>query len=345
MNKTDIEYLDYTWNPIAMRCTPVSEGCAHCWHLRMADRLAGNPKICSQYRNAYSGGNFVLNTDEVRAPMKLQQRQRIGVQFMGDLFHEHILEEWLWEIFATMAETPQHTYIIITKRPERMCKTLNNPWFWACVEGTCQKRHHDRTGEDPSMWLAVHGPLPNVIGMVTAETQEWADIRIPWLLKTDLACRGLSIEPMLGPVSFRWAKWHTYSREPGVINGHLDGMMGLSWVILGGESGHGARPMHPDWVRSVRDQCQTAGVPFFFKQWGEWAPTKEGQYNSFLYPHQGYMSHEGSEARLPSPGNGYCYSSPDLIKRGCAHVTKIGKKAAGRLLDGREWLEIPEGRP
>lgn len=148
----------------------------------------------------------------------------------------------------------------------------------------------------PESWLS--NPRRNVWLGTTAENQEWWDKRIPALRKTPAACRFVSVEPMLGPVL-----------------GEVDG---IDWVICGGESGRGARPMHPDWARSLRDQCQAAGVPFLFKQWGEWEPivTTTGE--------------------LESPFGYHVESKLGFVN--------VGKKAAGRLLDGREWHQFPEVR-
>lgn len=370
MASTKIDWADKAWNPVT-GCSPISEGCAHCYAQRMAKRLAG--------RCGYPADDpfrVTLHEDKLTEPYTWKKPKRVFAGSMCDLFHEDVLEEWLWEIFATMAEHPRHTFIIITKRPERMCEVLNDLSFWACVEGTCQKRYHERTGEDPSLWLAVHGPLPNVIGMVTVENQKWADIRIPWLLKTELACRGVSLEPMLGEVDLGKYLWKTcsdcggqmltgsdgeaclcarYSSRPGYERLRL-----LDWFIVGGETGPGARPMHPDWVRKVRDDCHAAGVPFFFKQWGEWLPICEDRsglidacYRSNKKAHEDQdqdtldelygktcmveryvMHHDGS---LHQP------LEPCAFRHGNNPMTifKVGKKAAGHLLDGREWREIP----
>jgi protein gp37 len=295
MNKTNIEYLDYSWNPLAMRCTPVSEGCVHCWHITMADRLKNNPKMPAGRRDSYSGGPPVLIEDELAAPVKLKKPSVIGVQFMGDLFHEDVPYKWIERIFGEMWDARQHTYLILTKRPHRMKKFISD-YQEGLIPLTAWPNEYDH------VYLGV-----------TAENQQRADERIPILLQIPAAKHFVSIEPMLGPVSLRSPP----ARGRGFRQ--WDQIHKLDWIIVGGESGPGARPMHPDWPRSVRDQCQEAGVPFFFKQWGE-----------HCYPEQ--MPEDTFREADAYHGHGLDYNAP----------YKVGKKKAGRLLDGREWTEVPE---
>lgn len=261
MQKTKIEYLTHTWNPIAMCCTPVSAGCANCWHLRMAHRMAFNHNTISLTRaGAYGGGNPILVEDELSAPLRLRKPARIGVQFMGDLFHENITNEMISKIVCKMTVAIKHTFFILTKRPERMFKFYTHPQPWP-------------TAKLPNVWLGV-----------SVEDQKTADERIPLLLQTPAAHRWVSYEPALGPVDFtalaheenftrRDGKWTLFSNA---LTGErstspYSGVTGpkLDWLVMGGETGSRARPMHPDWARSVRDQCHAAGTPLFFKSWGE----------------------------------------------------------------------------
>lgn len=283
MSATKIEYLDRSWNPIAMRCTPCSPGCAHCWHLAMCKRHAANPTLPKALREARGGGKPVLLEDVLTAPLRWRKPQRIGPMFMGDIGHPDIPFEWLDRLFAVMALTPQHGYVVLTKRPERMLEYLSDP------------RTNERTARAsvflvPNETLAQKGiapelqqeamagwtkwPLPNVGGLVTVCNQEEADRNIPINLQTPWAWRGVSIEPMLGPIDFWPNRWLYERDELGAC--HCCKMSvrcrsnpsfpRLDWVILGGETGPGARPMDLNWARSVRDQCQAAGVPFFFKK-------------------------------------------------------------------------------
>jgi len=246
MNKTTIEYLDYTWNPIAMRCAPISGGCSNCWHLRMCDRLATNPNFSDEIRAAYAGKSPPRIIEKrLEEPGHTKKGGIVGVQFMGDLFHDDVPEEEIMKVFDVILDTPHHTYQILTKRPQRM------KWI--------VKQFTDYIVEQlPSnIWLGV-----------TAENQETADERIPWLLKTPAAVRFVSVEPMLGPVDLRningaLASWWQSGAIDCVDAGDLH------WLIVGGETGHGAREMKAEWAISLYEQCRGAGVPFFFKKPGD----------------------------------------------------------------------------
>ncbi len=250
MNKTKISYLSHTWNPIAMRCTPISAGCANCWHLAMAKRLAKNLSIHPDYRNAYAGGAPVLDEKELGAPFHLKKPARIGVQFMGDLFHED-LPNFVSSIWSTMKRCPHHIFFVLTKRPEGV------------------KEVFDYTLSDD--------PLPNVWLGVSVENQKTADERIPILLQIPAAHHWISIEPMLNEVDLDEYLWkfnknyqpprffdegETYNVRPTLPSEEI------SWIVLGGETGPHARPLHLAWARSIRDQCRAAAIPFFFKSWG-----------------------------------------------------------------------------
>jgi protein gp37 len=160
---------------------------------------------------------------------------------MSDLFHQDVPDEYIADVFAVMAQVPQHTFQILTKRHARMRSLLSSP------------RWSELLTRDPNVWpsdLDPELPLPNVWLGVSVEDQKWANIRVPALLDTPAAVRFISAEPLLGPVQF----------------GH--DLAGIDWVIVGGESGPGARPMHPDWALTIRDDCETNDVAFLFKQWG-----------------------------------------------------------------------------
>lgn len=243
-----IGYIDRTYNPIAMRCSPVSEGCANCWHLNMDRRLANNPNIPADQRAAYYGGLPVM-THRLNDPLHWRKPQRVAVQFMGDLFHESVLFEMVLSIFDRMQQCPQHTFLLLTKRPQRMLEFCRNFGIG-----------------DANEWPA------NIWAGVTVENQVRSDERIPILLQLPAAKRWVSVEPMLGPVDC--GSW--LEERPGCGGGsaHPDceecwwQSNQIDWVVCGGETGPGARPMHPEWVRSVRDQCQEAQVPFWVKAMG-----------------------------------------------------------------------------
>ncbi len=280
-------------------------------------------------------------------PLRLKKPRRIFVNSMSDLFHENVSDEMLDKIFAVMALCPQHTFQVLTKRPERMLAYSGVGGFShrICVQMRAI------TGSSSSRFRY---PSPNVWLGVSVENQKTADERIPLLLQTPAAGRFVSAEPLLGDVDLScWLEptgVECMDICPGrrfVKDGEIEAVLhrgetipicpdcgleatwtgydeGLDWVIAGGESGPGARPMHPDWVRSMRDQCVAAGVPFFFKQWGE--------FTSEQCP--------GVEVVLSTLQPGQCVASG--VKGHHTLYTRVGKKAAGALLDGREWKQFPE---
>jgi protein gp37 len=304
MNKTKIEYLDYTWNPLAMRCTPISEGCQNCWHLVMTNRLTANPLLPREEQLAYADpsdpdkGPPVLREKELEAPHHRKKSARIGVQFMGDLFHESISSYLIQSTFLSMGEAEWHKYFILTKRPGRMFKEL------IILFDT------DKYGMDipACFWFGI-----------SAENQKTADERIPILLEIPEIKRWLSIEPMLSEIDIE-----PYLSEDPDIN---PSMRIPDWIVCGGETGPNARPLHPDWVRFLRDQCQAAGVPFFFKAWGEWAPCD-------------HFHQIGYGLKLPWPVMQFGEGQYNIPGQG-AMMTRCGHKRASRLLDGREWIETP----
>lgn len=281
MNKTGIEYLSHTWNPIAMRCTRVSAGCQNCWHLRTAVRHANNKTIRPAIREARGGGEFALLEDELGAPLKLRKPARIGVQFMGDLFHESISLEWIARVFEAMAAETHHTYLLLTKRPDRMRAMLgyDSPLRAKYGRGTwC-----DRTPEklQPYIWLGV-----------SVEDQATADERIPELLKIPAAVRFVSYEPALGPVDFldampmcdecggsgeitdpdhdlhpsRTGDGENETWCPVCTDAGEAKIFGLDWAIAGAETGLARRNADHEWFRKARDQCRATAIPFFFKK-------------------------------------------------------------------------------
>lgn len=234
MNKTTIDYLTHTWNPIAMRCTPVSEGCKYCWHLAMCKRIEGNRKVSRERRFGAAGGDPVLLTDELGAPLRRRAPSRIGVQFMGDLVHEAVRYEDIHAVFSVMYVcrpcfgNPAHEFLVLTKRPDRLCRFVDYRLAQAGVW----------PGGYPHVWLGV-----------TCENQQTILERVLQLLACPAAVRWVSCEPLLEAVVF----------SPAML-------AGLHWVVAGCESGPKRRPANLKWFRSLRDQCRAAGVPFFLKQ-------------------------------------------------------------------------------
>ena len=228
MNQTRIEWADVTWNPIT-GCTPISEGCEHCYAARMAKRLAGRfgyPKD-DPFR-------VTFHPDRLTEPLHWKKPRKIFVCSMGDLFHEDVKPDWIDRILSIIRRTPQHTYMVLTKRAVRMMHYMLAQW----------------PPPPRNMWLGV-----------TAENQRTANERIPLLLDTPAALRFVSVEPMLSAVDLneRELLCHTWRR--GLTIGIY-----LDWVICGAETGPGARSMNYNWGRELHDQCQSVEIPFFFKK-------------------------------------------------------------------------------
>ena len=211
--KTTIEWTEMSWNPVT-GCTKVSPGCKHCYAETMANRLIamGSPR----YR---AGFKVMLQEDLIDLPRRWRAPRTIFVNSMSDLFHDEIPTEYIARVFRTMADCPQHTFQVLTKRAERLVR-IAPQLDWT-----------------PNIWMGV-----------SVENQKYTS-RIALLQRVPAHVRFLSIEPMLGPID-------ELSLE------------GIHWVIVGGESGRGARPLEREWVVNVFRQCRAAHVPFFFKQWG-----------------------------------------------------------------------------
>ena len=250
--------------------------------------------------------------------------RRIFVENQSDLFGEWVTDEMLDHIFAVMALCPEHTFQVLTKRPERMQNYLSKAQhrlgeivFINALRGIGSIDPESIRHPESRRW-----PYPNFWLGVSVENQAAADERIPLLLQTPAAVRFISAEPLLGPVNIGtwWGWWchheDSYSEEEtnATICRQCDELVFLDWVIVGGESGHGARPMDPAWARSLRDQCANASVPFFFKQWGAWLG----------------VGQDGGEGR------------DGAQELNCSDVpVRVGKKAAGALLDGVENKAFP----
>jgi protein gp37 len=267
-----IEWTDATWNPIT-GCTMVSAGCTNCYAMTLAaGRLRHHSSRAGLTRG--TGGRAVwtgevrLNEQWLDQPLRWRRPRMIFVCAHGDLFHESVPDGWIDRVFAVMALAPHHTFQVLTKRPERARAYLADDATLGRFIRTISK-----IADDMGMQITTRHANDGLPGMSLAnvwlgtsvEDQATADSRIPHLLATPAAVRFVSAEPLLGPVVL-----------PGSFLGLVDhGRFGdgrLDWLIVGGESGAGARPMHPDWARSLRDQCSTAGVAFFMKQMAKKAP-------------------------------------------------------------------------
>jgi protein gp37 len=289
MSDTPIEWTDVTWNPVR-GCARVSPGCEHCYAERVAHRFSGpggkyeGLTVLGKKGPRWSGAaRFV--PEKLGEPLSWRKGRRVFVNSMSDLFHADVSNEQIAAVFGVMAACPQHTFQILTKRPERMlewfgwiveqlpsCHTYGAArgvrWY-AADEPVLRDRVRVSYYGTPDLW---RWPLPNVWLGVSCEDQQRADERILLLLQCPAAVRFVSAEPLLGPIDFgtEWlaSKLGRYpfpnlEPEHRTRSIHL-----LDWIIVGGESGHGARPCHVDWIRSIVEQCKGAEVACFVKQLG-----------------------------------------------------------------------------
>jgi len=314
-----------TWNPVTgcTKLSPASPGCQNCYASTFAERFRGAPGHYFE-----RGFDVQLRPEKLDQPIRWRKPRRIFVNSMSDLFHDDVPTDFIAKVFAIMALAPQHTFQLLTKRHGRMGALLR--------DGEFQQQVYDAWGQlempkgRPSMedWPWSGWPLPNVWLGVSAEDQKRADLRIPALLDTPAAVRFISAEPLLGPIDLsRFVE----------DDGEKFDLPPLSWVIVGGESGPGARPMHPDWARSLRDQCVAAGVPFLFKQWGEWAPNQHPPLRACVCDW-----YDGREADICRNDPCRKLSKPPYVDDPRAQMQRVGKKRAGRELDGRTWDQYPE---
>jgi protein gp37 len=351
-----------TWNPIRARhaqtgkrgwhCEKVSPACEHCYAEALNAKAGDTGGTGLSYKPGHrQNGDTEIYLDEktLLQPLSWRAPRGVFVCSMTDIFGDWVKDEWLDRIFAVMALCPQHRFAVLTKRPKRMREYFrpDPPGFGArdridnvvlnwCLENNKSVLKSGRMDCINDGYDACERwPLPNVRLGVTAEDQPRADERIPDLLGTPAAVRFVSIEPMLGPVDLADISWPAPLKdrfaESDDISDSFDatryeraGHARLDWAICGGESGPSARPMSMYWAQSLRDQCRAAGVPFFFKQWGEWLPGPQ----SYL------TSRELSRFKV--------------VETPCEHRAVgcfsfcVGKKRAGRLFDGKEYSEFPE---
>ena len=356
-----IEWTDATWNPVR-GCTRVSDGCKNCYAERVAMRQS-NPGgayegLVHQTSQGPKWTGVIRTVPELLDwPLRRRKPSRVFVNSMSDLFHEDVEVEFIADVFAAMAYARQHTFQVLTKRPERMLKILTDgDWINDTYDGATALAHDvacevlGRRGEfDPNRRrrddiraFNPALPLTNVWLGVSVEDQATADERIPLLLQTPAAVRWISAEPLLGPILLRR---HIDVTRDSVVEGQIVvDHSRLDWVVAGGESGPKARPSHPDWFRSLRDQCAAAGVAYFFKQWGNWRPigplyedndTAEHldalDTDPDIYPKECWVTPSGH--RWP-PSDGQAPVGTWAMCRDTKFVT-------GRELDGRTHDEYP----
>jgi protein gp37 len=278
-DRSSIEWTQATWNPTT-GCDQTSPGCDNCYALTLARRLKamGNPKYQTDGAVGTSGPGFrlTLHDNELALPYRWARPRVVFVNSMSDLFHKNVPLGFIKDVFAVMADTPRHTYQLLTKRSKRLLQIAER-LEWA-----------------PNIWMGV-----------SVETDRYS-FRVDHLREVGAAVRFISAEPLLGPLE------------------SLD-LSGIDWLIAGGESGKVARPMHPTWVRQLRDACEQTGTPFFFKQWGTWAPASLESELSVTVGGDRVRS----SALLGVPG------APAPVKR-------MSRASAGRQLDGRTWDAMPQ---
>lgn len=300
VENSKIEWTHHTFNPW-IGCQKVGPGCDHCyaeaWDARGLQRQETRWGAHAG-RTRTSPANWRKPLAWDKAAKSAGERHRVFCASLADVFDKHasILPEWRADLWALIKSTPNLDWMLLTKRPGNIAKMLPEDW------GRGYR----------NVWLGC-----------TVVNQEEADRDVPKLFEVPAAVRFLSMEPLLGPIKI-------FDNSPGP---DPDSLL-LNLIIVGGESGPGARPMHQDWVRSLRNQCVAAGAAFHFKQWGEWGPTERS---------------DEIDARITMPGqniNVWAWpdgKTKDSWKHGPVSV-RVGKRAAGRLLDGRTWDEMPEVR-
>ncbi len=378
-DRTAIEWTDASWNPIRARskatgkvgwhCTHVSEGCRNCYseslNMRLGTGLAYKPGHAADIE-------VFLDEKMLLQPLRWRRPRMIFLGSMTDVFADFVTDVMFDRIFAVMALCPHHTFQLLTKRPERMRAYLSHPdhavrWF-RIIDDEWAMAHQDLSFER----VTPNTSLRNVWLGTSCEDQAAADLRVPDLLATPASTRFVSAEPLLGPIDFQWIA-EPDDEADGVIDallgcnwidgrgrgvaytparpGHQDRAMTrevvevrttkLDWIIVGGESGPHARPMHPAWARSIRDQCAAAGVAFHFKQHGEWVrhtPVAGGDLGGDVRRGRVAVVHPTGEDDVAiSRRTGGRSTIP-----GTCYVERVGKKAAGRLLDGVTHNGMPE---
>jgi protein gp37 len=266
-----IEWTDHTFNPW-WGCTKVSPGCKYCYAEAIANRFGHDVWGDNNSRRLFGKKHWEQPLKWNKKAEKNKKRARVFCASMADVFEKkpELINprNKLWDLIE---KTPMLDWLLLTKRPENMTELV--PW---------------------------HQQWPNnVWAMVTVENQKYAVNRIPLLMEIPARIKGLSLEPMIGPVDL--GKW----------------LRGVQWVIVGGESGYESRPMNPDWIRVVRDQCLEYEVAFFFKQWGNWIPSSN--------------ENQGKKLRVKSSTG-----ESETI-----YMKRVRKKNAGYKIDGKEWKQVP----
>lgn len=317
---TKIEWAHHTFNPW-VGCSKVSPGCDNCYAEGWAKR-GGQVGWGPGQRKRTSAANWQKPLKWDAAAKAAGERHRVFCASLADVFDNDgaITSGWHGDLWHLIARTPNLDWLLLTKRPQNIKKMLPEP-YGAPAWGQGW----------PNVWLGT-----------TVENQAEADRRIPHLLAVPAAVRFLSCEPLLGPVVL--TKIDCTSVDPDSRGISLNALTGgrkssspwhINWVICGGESGPKARPMHPDWARSLRDQCLAADVAFHFKQWGEWQDGSCMNWKcNLIVLRDGRTADTQDELKRLNRESEVSHQRPTMMSR-------VGKARAGRLLDGREWNEFP----
>jgi protein gp37 len=329
---TKIEWADHTFNPW-IGCTKVGPGCDHCYAEADFDKR--------RHVVTWGAGQLRKRTAPSTWAQPLRwnaEAERLGIRYrvfcasLADVFDNEVPQLWRQNLMSMIVRTPNLDWMLLTKRIGNAKRMLSD----ASMHDALLLTANDWYRPPENLWIGA-----------TIINQEEADRDIPKLLAVPAAKRFLSMEPLLGPVDLTdITVKHTGGTEDHFSaifdpdDDEAESFSYIDWVIVGGESGPNARPIHPDWARSLRDQCQAAGVPFMFKQWGEWIPYEDSAQPPFMWSQHGheidghvlpdFESEDGQRQR-----EWHCDYSEMLLAR------LVGKKAAGRLLDGREWNEVP----
>lgn len=340
---TKIEWTDKTWNPVT-GCNKVSDGCKFCYAEIMHKRQMGmNPK---KYSRPFLDGAFPY-PEALPIPLKFRKQYMIFVNSMSDLFHDMISMDYIARVYAIMFLAEKQVFQVLTKRTARAKTILNDDNFLILVTKYANM-YYDKYIRPLDGWLYSYDeirsmyPFKNIWYVGSVENQEQANIRIAEIMETPSVVRGLSCEPLLSSIQINdvtlWkdaAKWWGAGILNPINNYRIgDNTYGINWVIAGGESGSKARPMHPDWVREIRDQCVNAKVPFFFKQWGEWGQSSAqypGTKGNFML-----MTADKTIVELKQYPRQFSMFGMKGI------FVKTGKKFTGNFLDGMQFKQFPE---
>ncbi len=324
MAETNIEWAHYTFNPWR-GCTKCSPACDICYAEAMSKR---NPAVFGVW------GKYGTRSIAAESYWRLPEQWNRKAEKEG--FHKRVFCASLADVFEGPESMPVDAWEAVSAARERLGHLIDaTPWLdWLLLT----KRPENVLKFGPLGYRWSQDPMPDNVWIgTTVENQKYADIRIPELLKIPAKVRFLSVEPMLEPVGIRTSvegylgTLETASLLP--VYNPWDLTHTIDWVICGGESGAGARPMHPDWARSLRDQCTAAGVPFFFKQWGQWWPMSQTP-DFWVDQHPRYAKRSMILQR----------NGDDIGKQfpvGAMTCFNVGKEISGRVLDGRTWDEMP----